>query len=78
VMCLLPRHRKQLAMDARRSRYQMSTLICRISARRSAPIFGRAPSERDFQRQYLFIPRTPRDQSASAFLLSAGTRLVAC
>ena len=52
-----------------------STLICRISARRSAPTFGRAPRERDFQRQYLFIPRTPRDQSASAFLLSTGTRL---
>jgi len=45
-MCLLPRH----------PRYQMSTLICRISARRSAPIFGRPPRERDFQRQYLFVP----------------------
>jgi len=77
-MCLLPRHRKQLAMDARRSRYQMSTLICRISAGRSAPIFGRPPRERDFQRQYLFVPRTPRDQSTSAFLLPAGTDVVAC
>src|SRR5438034_7236741 len=29
-----------------------STLIRRISARRSASIFGRPPRERDFQRQY--------------------------
>src|SRR5262249_17451005 len=45
-----------------------STLICRISARRFPPIFGRPPRERDFQRQCLFVPRTPSDQSASAFL----------
>ena len=39
-------------MDARPSPSRLSTLIRRISARRSTAICGRPPRERDFQRQY--------------------------
>src|SRR5213592_2972009 len=42
---------EQLAMDARCSHSGLSTLMRRISARRSASIWGRPPKERDFQRQ---------------------------
>jgi hypothetical protein len=42
---------EQLVMNARRAPKPIFNLICRISARKSAAIFGRPPRFRDFQRQ---------------------------
>ena len=49
-----------------------SLLICRINARRSAAIFGRPPSERDFQCQYWRKPaRCQRTRVSGRMILMA-------
>lgn len=48
----------------------LSTLICRTSARRSAPICGRPPRDRDFQRQYRRNPARCHRTSVSGSMIA--------